>query len=362
MKIVNKYILKTFFSNFLTYFFLITSLFYLNYIYQIINPILTRKPDLIVVIKLLLSLLPSIISLSLPTTFLISVLLTFSTLNETKELTILQTMGIKSFFYTKNIVFLSVLFSIILTYFNIYTVPQSHKSFKTIYFSSILSKPYIKFSENSVLTLDNKNFFVQKVKDDKLLNVFIQNTLGENLIQTTYAKSAKVHTDINDNIIFELQDGKITIVDKTSPAELTHLRFEKYIFIIYNKQMKTLITQTKTLREMTNKELLDEFENSKSKKYKCLILSEYFLRYSLSISIIIFAILGIAISLRIKKHAKPLSFVCTAIIILIYYFSLSASLSIIDRMELKPSFSLIGTIMQLPNLILFFIYLFLAFV
>jgi lipopolysaccharide export LptBFGC system permease protein LptF len=203
---------------------------------------------------------------------------------------------------------------------------------------------------------------VQKVKDDKLLNVFIQNTLGENLIQTTYAKSAKVHTDINDNIIFELQDGKITIVDKTSPAELTHLRFEKYIFIIYNKQMKTLITQTKTLREMTNKELLDEFENSKSKKYKCLILSEYFLRYSLSISIIIFAILGIAISLRIKKHAKPLSFVFTAIIILIYYFSLSASLSIIDRTELKPSFSLIGTIMQLPNIILFFIYLFLAFV
>jgi lipopolysaccharide export LptBFGC system permease protein LptF len=337
-------------------------LFYLNYIYQIINPILTRKPDLIIVIKLLLFLLPSIISLALPTTFLISVLLTFSTLNETKELTILQTMGIKSFFYTKNIVFLSVLFSIILTYFNIHTVPQSYKSFKKIYLSSILSKPYIKFSENSVLTLDNKNFFVQKVKDDKLLNVFIQNTLGENLIQTTYAKSAKVHTDINDNIIFELQDGRITIVDKTNPAELTHLRFEKYIFIIYNKQMKTLITQTKTLREMTNKELLDEFENSKSKKYKCLILSEYFLRYSLSTSIIIFAILGIAISLRIKKHAKPLSFVFTAIIILIYYFSLSASLSIIDRMELKPYFSLIGTIMQLPNIILFLIYLFLAFV
>ncbi|MFN3550350.1 MAG: LptF/LptG family permease [Endomicrobiia bacterium] len=358
MKTINRYILKNFLSNFLTYFLLVSILFYLNYIYQIINPILTRKPNIFVVIKLFLFLFPNIIPLAVPTTFLVSTLLTFSTLNESKELTAIQTMGLKKFFYTKNIIFLSFLFSLILFYFNVSLIPKSYKNFKSLYFNFILSKPYIKFSDNSIFTLDNKKIFTKSVKNNELQNIFIQTFLKEeNFLQTIFAKSAKVYNDINDNIIFNLYNGKITTVDTKNIKDLLHLTFEKYIFIIYNSKITKLFNETKTLREMTNKELINEYYSSKNDKHKIRILSEYFLRYSISISIVIFTLLGIVLSLKIKKSAKPLSFVFSILIIIIYYFLLSTSLSIVENIKIPISLFLTFLILQIPNIILFTVYL-----
>lgn len=350
MTIINRYILKNFFSYLFIYFVFISILFYFNYVYQIINPILTRKPEIHVVLKLFIFLFPSTIPLALPTTFLLSTLLTFSILNETKEFIIFQTMGIKRTFYNKNIILLSLLFAIVLFHFTGHIIPQSYKNFKFLYFNSILSKPFIKFSNNSILTLDNKKIFVKNAQDNKLQNVFIQNFLKENLIQTTFAKSAKVYNDTKDNIIFELYDGKITIFNKTNLSDIIHLTFQQYNLIIYNKQINKIFTETKSLREMTNKELLIEFNKSTSFKQKNSILTEYFLRYSICTSIIIFAILAIIISSQIKKGAKPLSFVFTALIILIYYFLLSTSLSIMENINIQLPFLFIFTILQLPNI------------
>ncbi len=357
MKTINRYILKNFLSNFFIYFCLVSTLFYLNYIYQIINPILTRKPNIFVVIKLFLFLFPSIIPLALPTTFLVSTLLTFSTLNESKELTVIQTMGLKKFFYTKNVIFLSLMFSFLLFYFNTDLIPKSYKSFKSLYFNFILSKPYMKFSDNSLLKLDNKKIFIKSAKNNELQNVFIETFLKEeNLIQTIFAKSAKVSNDINDNIIFELYNGKITTINTNNFKDLIHIIFEKYIFIIHNSKITKFFNETKTFREMTNKELINEYNYSKNDSYKIRILSEYFLRYSISISIVVFTLLSIVLSLKIKKSAKPLSFVYSILIIIIYYFLLSTSLSVIENIKITVSFILTFLILQIPNITLFAVY------
>lgn len=361
MKTINKYVLKNFFSVFFIYLTVIASLIFINYLYQILQSLLLHKPDINIVVNLFLFLLPSVFSLTIPITFLLAVMLTLSTLNEHKETLIFHTIGLNKFFYTKNIYLISIIFSLIMLYFNSYIVPRTYKNFKYIYFNQIITKPFINFCDNGVINLKDKRIFTKKVKNDKIEGVYINNYVNENTFQTIYAKEARILTDRCGNLIFQLLNGKITTIDTKNPSDLLHLVFNNYRFIVHKSEIVKFIPINKTFREMDNNELLVEFKNSNIEKYKKLVLSEYFLRHTLSFSIIFFTILGIFVALKIKNNSKPLSFTFTILIITLYYFMLSLSMTIIERVDTIPlSFSVIALVMQIPNITIFIIYLLLV--
>jgi len=81
-------------------------------------------------------------------------------------------------------------------------------------------------------------------------------------------------------------------------------------------------------------------------------LSEYFLRYTVSISIFIFSVVGIIFGTKIKRNVKPLSFVIAIIVILFYYFVLLGCMSVIERGQFVLTFFVALVIMQIPNILL----------
>ena len=364
MKVINKYIFKSFCSYFVTYFCITTFLLLLSYLYQIINSLIVHKTDLVTVIKLFLLLLPSIFSLTVPVTILISSLLTFSLLNETGELLTLSTMGVRKSWYIVNFVLVSILLTAVMFYFNTILVPTSYKHFRKMFVTSVISKPFINFSQN-VITIKNKKIVsqnvVQKGKNRYFLsNVYIYNPIEENrIIQTIFAQSANVFTSLQGDIIFDLQNGEILTFDKFLPSELTCLTFDNYKFVIYNEQVQKIFSETTSLRELTNKELITEFYKDKSNMFKKHILAEYFLRYTVSFSIFLFTMIGILFGTKIKNNAKPLSFLISIIIILFYYFVLSGCISIVERSHFVVSFPSAAIVMQIPNIILLIISIFL---
>jgi lipopolysaccharide export system permease protein len=311
-----------------------------------------------------LLLLPSIFSLTVPVTILISSLLTFSLLNETGELLTLSTMGVRKSWYIVNFVLVSILLTAVMFYFNTILVPTSYKHFRKMFVTSVISKPFINFSQN-VITIKNKKIVsqnvVQKGKNRYFLsNVYIYNPIEENrIIQTIFAQSANVFTSLQGDIIFDLQNGEILTFDKFLPSELTYLTFDNYKFVIYNEQVQKIVSETTSLRELTNKELITEFYKNKSNMFKKHILAEYFLRYTVSFSIFLFTIIGILFGTKIKNNAKPLSFLISIIIILFYYFVLSGCISIVERSHFVVSFPSAAIVMQIPNIILLIISIFL---
>jgi len=356
MKIINKYILKTFFSYFFIYFGVTSLLFLLSYIYQLISSLLTYKTEFVTSIKLCLYLLPSIFSLTIPISLLISVLFTFSMLNETSESVILQTMGVKKSFYFKNLVILSVLLTIIIFYFNTIYVPKSYKQFRYTFINYVISKPYVSFNSYSVV-LQNKKIVYQKFVEQKknefvLYNVYIFSPIEKDIIQTIFAKVAKVFINSNGDIIFNLHQGEILTFDKTLPSQLTYINFDSYKFVIPNSQIKKIVTESLNLRELSNKELLQEFYKTTIINYKKFILAEYFLRHTISLSIVVFTIIGIVVGSRIKRNAKSLSFVFAIVIICVYYFLLIGSMSFVENANISPNFVTIAFIMYLPNIFL----------
>lgn len=357
MKTINRYITSNFISTFLVYLFIVAFLIFINYLYQILNSLLLHRPNLPTIINLFTYLIPSVLSLTIPITLLLSTVMCISQLNENKELLTLHTMGLSRFFYTKNLFLVATFISAVLVYFNGYVVPDTYKNFKLIYFQQIITKPFINFQNNNVINLENKKIFTQKVEKDKIYGIYICSSSNETDLQTIYAREATVHTDTDGDIIFYMTDGKMNIINSKTPDEILNLVFKQYKFFIYKSEITKIIPYNKTFREMNNTELLKEFRKSNLPKYKKLILSEYFLRYSLSLSVIFFSFIGILLGSKIKKNAKSLSFVVSILIILIYYFMVSTSITIIERVENLPlSFISIGTIMQLPNFSLLFIY------
>lgn len=355
MKIINKYIIKNFINNFFVYFVISTILLLLNYLYQIINSLIVHKTDLIIAVKLCLFLIPSVFSLTIPIAILTSVLLTFSTLNETRELVTIQTMGVRKSFYTINFIFLSILLTIIVFYFNTTFVPKSYRTFRKTFINYVIAKPTINFN-NNLISIKNKKIAYKKIVEQKenkfsLTNIYIFSPIeNTNIIQTIYAKRADVYSDINSNIIFNLQNGKIIIFEKTLSTQITYLDFNEYKFIIYSDQINKIVSESTNLRELTNKELKCEFEKTNILNYKKYILSEYFLRYTISLSIIVFMIIGILIGTKIRKNAKPLSFIFTIVFVLVYYFLLIGSISVIENANFNPKFTTAAIIMQMPNI------------
>ncbi|MCX7956711.1 MAG: LptF/LptG family permease [Endomicrobia bacterium] len=351
MRIINRYIIVNFLSSFSTYLTIVAFLILVNYVYQILNSLLIHKPNIDTILNLLFYLVPSVLSLTVPITFLLSIILSFSSLNEQKELQIISTMGIPSFSYTKIVVFISLVIVGILIYFNGYIVPTTYKNFKYIYFKKIISKPSLNITNNGTITLENKKIFTYKVNNNKIEKLYITNYLDKNTFQTIYAKESFLFTNKNGDIVISMKNGKITIIDFNKPDSFFNINFDKYTYIIYKSEINKIIPYNKTFREMDNKELLQEFYSSSLEKYKKLVLSEYFLRFTLSFSSLFFTILGIILGMKIKKNSKAISFLASILVILLYYFLLSLSLTIIERVDTIPlSFFHICSVMQLPNI------------
>lgn len=357
MKIINRYILKNFFSNFFLYFSVVSILLVLNYIYQLIYSLLAHRAPLVESLKLFIYLLPSIFVLTIPIAFLLSVLITLSVLNENRELLVIDTLGISRYLYLSKLAFLAVIFTIILTYFNTDVVPKSYKNFRYTYSTLVTSKLKINFFDGSTVHLQNKKISVQKVHriENKILlkNVMIYSPVEEhNVIQTIYAKYAYVYNDINDNLIFDLHDGNCVILSKSFPVSLNFLKFDNYVYIIYNEDVIKLISKSYTIRELTNTELLTEFNKETSEQRKRYLISEFVLRYCLSFSIISFTLIGIVLGIKIKHGAKPLSFLFTVLIVIVYYLLFTGATAIIENYSLPINFSIAHLIIQTPNIFL----------
>lgn len=359
MKTLNKYILKEFIENFVIYFGIISLLFLLNSLYQMIKPLLSARTSLLTLAKLLIFLFPSVVSISLPITILLSILLTFSSMREFGEITVMYTLGLNRKSFTKTILLLSFLVSLVFIYFNGYVVPQSQKNFKYTYRNMLLSSPIVKFSNNTFLSLGNKKIFVKKVKDNLLENIYIYSPVDDSTIQTISAKIAKLEVNLQDDIILNLFDGRLSVINRKDIYKVTQMFFDRYVFVIYSAQLKNIFDNITSFRELTNNELLRYYKNITSTSYSVSeILSELFLRYTLSFSIFCFVLIGSFVGTKIKHNSKSLSFVITIIIIGIYYFVLSLSITILQHLPKNKIFFYSIFVMQLPNILLLMVYFF----
>src|ERR1039457_6873951 len=124
MKILSRYILREFLSNLFLGLLIFTFVLLLDHLFELADLLLNKGVGLGLTLKLLFLLLPSSLSLTLPMSTLLAVLLTFGRLSENNEITAVRASGLASWNYSKTPMAAALVASLFLMPFNTLWAPH----------------------------------------------------------------------------------------------------------------------------------------------------------------------------------------------------------------------------------------------
>ena len=196
--------------------------------------------------------LPKIFSKILPFIYFASLFFIILKYENSNELIIFWTIGIKKIQFVNILIKFSIFYLILQIIFTTIIVPASLdkarsfiRSSNVDFFASIIKEK--KFID----TVKNLTMFIEeKDKNGNLKNIFLKEKFGENNSQIIYAQTGKIINRNNTNVL-TLYDGKIL---NNENQKTTILKFSKIELNLSRFSTKT--TTTPKMQEMSTNELI----------------------------------------------------------------------------------------------------------
>src|ERR1700733_5237518 len=153
MKILSRYILREFLGNLLLGLLIFTFVLLLDHLFELADLLLNKGVGIVLTLKLLFLLLPSSLSLTLPMSTLLAVLLTFGRLSENNEITAIRASGLAAWNYSKTPLIAALVTVLFLIPFNTLWAPRAHASFRKLYLQVLQRNPLIRIEEKTFVEI-----------------------------------------------------------------------------------------------------------------------------------------------------------------------------------------------------------------
>ncbi len=194
MKIIDKYLLKSFLITFATVFVILFFIFILQVVWLFISELAGKGLDFIMIMKFLLFAMPRLIPLVLPLSVLLASIMTYGSLSENYEFAAIKSSGI-SFqrILRSNVIFILVL-SVISFIFANNVIPYAEYKFINFRRNIAQVKPAMAIAEGQFSEIGNYTIKVQKKSGDKgnyLTGVTIHKKLDYGQGSTTVINAEK---------------------------------------------------------------------------------------------------------------------------------------------------------------------------
>ncbi|WP_281631655.1 LptF/LptG family permease [Flavobacterium luteolum] len=186
MKILDKYLLKTFLLTFTTVFVILFFIFILQTVWLFISELAGKDLDLILVVKFLLFSMPRIIPLVLPLSVLLASIMTFGNLAENYEFAAMKSSGISLQRAMRVLIIFIFVLSIVAFWFANNVIPYAEYKFVNFRKNIAQAKPAMAIAEGQFNDVGTYNIKVNKKSGENgnhLTGVTIHekaNNLGEN--------------------------------------------------------------------------------------------------------------------------------------------------------------------------------------
>ena len=206
MKILDKYLLKTFLSTFFTVFIILFFIFILQSVWLFIAELAGKDLDLIMVLKFLLFAMPRIIPLVLPLSVLLASIMTFGNLAENYEFAAMKSAGISLQRAMKSlIIFISIL-SIVAFSFANNVIPYAEYKFINFRRNIAQLKPALAIAEGQFSNVGLYSIKVNKksgVNGNTLTGITIhkKSAMGEGNKTVIKAKNGLLISSENSNTL-----------------------------------------------------------------------------------------------------------------------------------------------------------------
>ncbi|QSW90116.1 MULTISPECIES: LptF/LptG family permease [Flavobacterium] len=186
MKILDRYLLKTFLFTFTTVFVILFFIFILQTVWLFISELAGKDLDLILVVKFLLFSMPRIIPLVLPLSVLLASIMTFGNLAENYEFAAMKSSGISLQRAMRVLIIFIFLLSIVAFWFANNVIPYAEFKFVNFRKNIAQAKPAMAIAEGQFNDVGTYNIKVNKKSGENgniLTGVTIHekaNNIGEN--------------------------------------------------------------------------------------------------------------------------------------------------------------------------------------
>ena len=285
MKILDKYILKSYLTKFFSFFILIMFVFIFQTIWMFVDDLAGKEIDFEIIFKFLIFYCPKLIPLVLPLTVLLASIMTFGDLAENYEFAAIKSSGISLFRSMKSLMYFNLFLCVVVYFVTNNLIP--HSEFKSYNLRKNLAKvkPSLAITEGIFNDLGLLNIKVSNksgVNNSKLEDVIIHkiNRNNDNTL-VIKAKSGKLISDEKNDILrIKLNDGyryeEILAENPNSKQYKPHTQiyFETHEIFIDLKQIYNVDFSEErynnTFRMQNLKQLefsIDSLENKLVKEY-----------------------------------------------------------------------------------------------
>ena len=162
MKILDKYLLKTFLSTFFTVFIILFFIFILQSVWLFIAELAGKDLDLVMVLKFLLFAMPRIVPLVLPLSVLLASIMTFGNLAENYEFAAMKSAGISLQRAMKSLIIFIAILSVVAFSFANNVIPYAEYKFINFRRNIAQLKPAMAIAEGQFSTVGLYSIKVNK--------------------------------------------------------------------------------------------------------------------------------------------------------------------------------------------------------
>ncbi len=213
MKILDKYLLKSFLTTFATVFVILFFIFVLQVVWLFISELAGKDLDLIMIGKFLLFKMPSVVPLVLPLSVLLASIMTFGSLAENYEFAAMKSSGISLQRAMRSLIYFIFGLSFIAFLFANNVIPYAEYKFVNFRRNIAQVKPAMAIAEGQFSQIGNYNIKIEKKSGDNgkylsQVTIHKKSMLGDG--STTIIKAKKgelVSSENSNNLKLVLKDG-----------------------------------------------------------------------------------------------------------------------------------------------------------
>lgn len=398
MKILERYILRENIKPFLISLLVLTFVFLLDKLIDLLNLIIEKRLDIPAIISVFSLSMPFILALSVPMAVLVATIMSFGRLSIDNELVAFKSCGINIYKLMRSTVIAAFVLSLFMVYFNNVILPETNHKLKNLLIRLHYRRPVSNVTPGVFTTIKNYSIYAADIQDDELIGLTIYNRSDGNFPQTITAERGLIElSDGGNNFRAILSNGQVHERDQRDPNRYTLQQFSRLVIHLpdLGYQMNIEDSDHRGDREMSSRQMreineerfqeiretreqirrleqrnltlaeqnhISHVEREIERNSNIIAMSqnkiqdletrirqyqvEIHKKYAIAFACLIFVILGVPIGMMIRSSGVGVAFTVSAIIFIFYYISLVMGEQLGDSGHLAPWLS-----MWAPNII-----------
>ncbi len=350
MKILRNYFLKEFITPLFLTFGVLTFIMLLGNLIKITDLIINKGVDIISVSKLLIFMLPFLLTYTLPISALTASLLSLGRLSSDNEIVAIRASGINIFRLILPQLVIGLILSLFLVIFNDQIVPYALFSSRKTLMEIGVKNPTAALEPGVFINSFQKYIlFIYRIEENKLINIRIYEPQEGKPTRTIVAKRGEfIAIPEKSTIKLKLIDGTSDEPDPDNPTNFYKLNFKTYFMSLNLAQAQKKGEIRKKPKDMTILELRQEASRlSKENIDPTPLVTEINEKIALAFSCFFFILVGSSLAIITRRREKSINFGIAFLIVGFYYLLLIGAETLALQGYMDPTIAL-----WLPNIIL----------